>query len=185
MRSDPADYQLVAPDTLRAVLTLLAKEPGAWLPIAGGTDVMVQYAAGKLPARKLVSIWNLPELRRIEAMPDEIQVGAGCTYTDLRQHMIIEREFPLLASAAGWTGGIANQNRGTLGGNIVNASPAGDSLPSLLAYGADLVLVSIRGERRVPYLDFHTGYKTMQLQGDELVRSICLRRNFAGHLQYT
>jgi len=185
MRSDPADYQLVAPDTLRAVVTLLAKEPGAWLPIAGGTDVMVQYAAGKLPARKLVSIWNLPELRRIEAMPDEIQVGAGCTYTDLRQHMIVEREFPLLASAAGWTGGIANQNRGTLGGNIVNASPAADSLPSLLAYGADLILASIRGERRVPYRSFHTDYKKTILASDELVRAVCLPRKFAGYFPYT
>src|SRR6476646_4863022 len=159
MRSNPADYQLVAPASLQAVVSLLAAEPGAWLPIAGGTDVMVQYAAGKLAARKLVSIWDLPELRRMDVEANEIRIGAGCTYTDLREHKVVEREFPLLASAAGWTGGIANQNRGTLGGNIVNASPAADSLPALLAYEAELVLVSVRGERRVPYLDFHTGYK--------------------------
>ena len=89
MRSDPADYQFVAPGTLQAVVSLLAAEPGAWLPIAGGTDVMVQYAAGKLPAHKLVSIWNLPELRRIEVLPGEIRIGAGCTYTDLRNHVIV------------------------------------------------------------------------------------------------
>ena len=83
-------------------------------------------------------------------------------------------EFPLLASAARWTGGIANQNRGTLGGNIVNASPAADSLPALLVYEAELILVSGRGERRVPYLDFHTGYKKMKLAPDELIRAICL-----------
>src|SRR5882672_1441519 len=185
MRADPADYELIAPGTLREVVALLAAEPGAWLPIAGGTDVMVQYGAGKLAARRLVSLWNLPELRNIEVRPSEILIGGGCTYTDLRQHTAVGSEFPLLASAASWTGAIANQNRGTLGGNIVNASPAADSLPALLAYEAELVLVSIRGERRVPYLDFHTGYKTLQLQGDELVRSICLRRNFAAHLQYT
>ncbi len=185
MRFDPSDYELIAPGNLQAVVSLLAEEPRQWLPIAGGTDVMVQFVAGKLASRKLVSIWNLPELRDIEVLPTEIRIGAGCTYTELREHIVIAREFPLLASAARWTGGIANQNRGTLGGNIVNASPAADSLPALLAYEAELVLVSIRGERRVPYLDFHTGYKTMQLQGDELVRSICLRRNFAGHLQYT
>ena len=185
MRSDPSDYELIAPGNLQAVVSLLAEEPRQWLPIAGGTDVMVQFAAGKLASRKLVSIWNLPELRDIEVLPTEIRIGAGCTYTELREHIVIAREFPLLASAARWTGGIANQNRGTLGGNIVNASPAADSLPALLAYEAELVLVSIRGERRVPYLDFHTGYKTMQLQGDELVRSICLRRNFAAHLRYT
>ena len=91
MRSDPADYQLVAPASFQAVVSLLAEEPGAWLPIAGGTDVMVQYAAGKLAARKLVSIWNLAELRRIEVLPDEIRIGAGSTYTDLREHEIVRR----------------------------------------------------------------------------------------------
>src|SRR6478752_7110846 len=154
MRSNPAEYQLVAPASLQAVVSLLAAEPGAWLPIAGGTDLMVQYAAGKLPARKLVSIWNLSELRRIEVLPDEIRIGAGCTYTDLREHEIVQREFSLLELAATWTGGIANQNRGTLGGNIVNASPAADSLPALLVYEAELILVSVRGERRLPYVGF-------------------------------
>src|ERR1700687_3997206 len=72
MRSHPADYELVAPNNLPSVLSLLAQQPGAWLPIAGGTDLMVQYAAGHLAARKLVSIWNLPELRRIEILPGEI-----------------------------------------------------------------------------------------------------------------
>ena len=185
MRSDPADYQLVAPASLQAVIKLLADEPGGWLPIAGGTDVMVQYAAGKLPARKLVSIWNLPELRRIEVLPDEIRIGAGCTYTDLREHDVVDGEFSLLARAASWTGGIANQNRGTLGGNIVNASPAADSLPALLVYGAELVLISVRGERRLPYLDFHTDYKKTKLAADELIRDVCLPRRFSGYLAYT
>jgi CO/xanthine dehydrogenase FAD-binding subunit len=184
MRSNPADYEMIAPGKLQAVISLLADEPGKWLPIAGGTDVMVQYAAGKLLAQKLVSIWNLPELRGIEILPDEIRIGAGCTYTELREHEIIAREFPSLASAARWTGGIANQNRGTLGGNIVNASPAADSLPALLAYEAELILVSVRGERRVPYLGFHTDYKKMNLAPDELIRAICLGRKFSGYLHY-
>src|SRR6266481_3354786 len=141
MRARPSDYELVIPHTLPAVLSLLAQEPGVWLPIAGGT----------LAARKLVSIWNLPELRRIEVSADEIQIGAGCTYTDLSEHEIVNREFTLLSRAARWTGGIANQNRGTIGGNIVNASPAADSLPALLVYEAELLLISARGERRVPY----------------------------------
>ena len=185
MRSNPADYELIAPATLQAVVALLALEPGQWLPIAGGTDVMVQYAAGKLLARKLVSIWNLPELRGIQISPEEIRMGAGCTYSELREHKIIAREFPLLASAARWTGGIANQNRGTLGGNIVNASPAADSLPALLVYEAELILVSVRGECRVPYLDFHSGYKKMGLAPDELIRAICLKRKFSGYLHYS
>src|SRR6266478_95167 len=184
MRSDPAEYELVAPASLAAVLSLLAAQPGMWLPIAGGTDVMVGYAAGQLPARRLVSIWKLPELRGIEVRENEVSVGSGCTYTDLRQQAIVGREFPLLASAARWTGGIANQNRGTLGGNIVNASPAADSLPALLVYEAELVLVSGRGERRMPYLDFHTGYKKMNLAPDELIRAICLGRRFSNYLHY-
>jgi CO/xanthine dehydrogenase FAD-binding subunit len=146
--------------------------------------VMVQYAAGKLLAQKLVSIWNLPELQGIETRQDEIRIGAGCTYTELREHSVIAQEFPLLADAARSTGGIANQNRGTLGGNIVNASPAADSLPALLAYEAELILVSVRGERRVPYLGFHTGYKKMKLGSDELIRAICLGRRFSGYFHY-
>jgi OHCU decarboxylase len=184
MRSNPAEYELIAPGRLEAIVQRLADEPGRWLPIAGGTDVMVQYAAGKLPARQLVSIWNLPELRGIQTLPEEIRIGSGCTYTELREHDGIAREFPLLASAACWTGGIANQNRGTLGGNIVNASPAADSLPALLAYEAELILVSARGERRIPYVGFHTAYKKTQLAPDELIRTICLRRGFSEHLHH-
>src|SRR6202142_3124319 len=184
MRSNPSDYEMLAPGSLQAIVSLLAREPGGWLPIAGGTDVMVQYAAGKLAARRLVSIWNLPELRGIEVLPDEVRVGAGCTYTDLREDELVQREFSLLARAAAWTGGIANQNRGTIGGNIVNASPAADSLPALLAYEAELILVSVRGERRVRYGDFHTGYKKMNLACDELVRAICIRRGFSEYFHY-
>jgi CO/xanthine dehydrogenase FAD-binding subunit len=184
LRADPADYELAAPGTLEKVLALFADEPGTWLPIAGGTDVMVLYAAGKLPARKLVNIGDLRELRRIEVTLSEVRIGAGCTYTDLRQHSTIVNEFPLLARAAAWTGGIANQNRGTLGGNIANASPAGDSLPVLLVYDADLILVSVRGERRIPYRAFHTGYKKTLLAPDELIHSICISRNLKGYMSY-
>jgi CO/xanthine dehydrogenase FAD-binding subunit len=179
MRARPAEYELVAPGNLSGVLGLIADDPGGWLPIAGGTDVMVQYAAGTLRARKLVSVWNLPEMRRVAVSKDEIQIGAGCTYTDLRKHEVVSREFPLLASAARWTGGIANQNRGTLGGNIVNASPAADSLPALLVHEAELILISARGERRVPYVNFHLGYRKTQLAPDELILAICLQRQFS------
>jgi CO/xanthine dehydrogenase FAD-binding subunit len=184
LRANPADYELVAPGTLPEVLGLRGSEPGAWLPVAGGTDVMVLYAAGKLQARKLVSIGHLRELRYIGVTSSEVRIGAGCTYTDLRQHRVIADEFPLLTRAAAWTGGIANQNRGTLGGNIANASPSGDSLPVLLAYGADLILVSAHGERRIPYHTFHTGYKKTLLAPDELIHSICISRDLKGYVSY-
>src|SRR5499427_7344678 len=184
MRARPAEYELAAPGTLSAVLSLLAQEPGEWLPIAGGTDVMVQYSAGRLPSRKLVSIWNLPELRRIETIGGKIWIGAGCTYADLCDQEIVRREFSLLASAARWTGGIANQNRGTIGGNIANASPAGDSLPALMVYEATLCLVSARGERELPYLQFHQGYKKHALAPGELIRSISLPRQYSTYFSF-
>jgi CO/xanthine dehydrogenase FAD-binding subunit len=184
MRADPADYRLASPGNLQAVLSLIAGEPAQWLPIAGGTDVMVLYSAGKLANRKLVNIWNIPELRQIGVFADRIRIGAACTYSALRAHEIVAQEFPLLARAASWTGGIANQNRGTLGGNIANASPAADSLPSLLVYDAEVTLISVRGERRVAYETFHTGYKKTALAGDELIRDISLPRRFAGYFSH-
>jgi CO/xanthine dehydrogenase FAD-binding subunit len=185
MRARPSDYELVAPGSLPAVLALLASEPGSWMPIAGGTELMVQYGAGKLGARKLVSLWGLPELRSIESTAQEVLIGAGCTYTDLRNDPVVAREFPLLARAASWTGSIANQNRGTLGGNIVNGSPAADSLPALLVYEAELVLASARGTRRVPYIEFHTGYKQTKLAPDEVIRTIALQPRFAAYHAYS
>jgi OHCU decarboxylase len=185
MRADPRDYQLVTPGTLKSVLALMDREPDRWTPIAGGTDLMVLYAAGKLPSRNLVSIWNLPELGGIEVLRDQVCIGAGSTYSDLRRHEVIAREFPLLAGAAAWTGGIANQNRGTLAGNIVNASPAADSLPALLVYEATLVLVSANGEREVQYTQFHQGYKKHALRSGELIRTIKLSRKSADHFAFT
>lgn len=185
MRADPREYEVVTPGDLRSVLALMDREPGTWTPIAGGTDLMVLYSAGKLAVRKLVSIWNLPELRGIEVSRDEIRIGAACTYSDLREHEVVCRELPLLAAAASWIGGVANQNRGTLGGNIVNASPAADSLPSLLVYEATLVLTSARGEREVPYVQFHRGYKDHALKAGELIRAIKIPRRYSGYFSYT
>lgn len=185
MRSHPSEYELVAPGKLSAVLALLAQEPGVWLPIAGGTELMVQYGAGRLEGRKLVSLWGLPELRHIERGPQEWIIGGGCTYSDLRRDAGVAEEFPLLARAASWTGSIANQNRGTLGGNIVNASPAADSLPALLVYEAELILASERGERRVPYTAFHTGYKKSVLGADEIISGVALQPRFRDYHSYS
>ena len=135
---------------------------------------MVLLNAGKLPWRRFVSIRHLPELREIHIEPDRVRIGAAVTYTQLRRSQVLAREFPLLCQAASWTGGIANQNRGTLGGNIVNASPAADSAPVLLVYDAVLKLISRRGERLLPYAEFHTGYKQTRLDPDELVAEIHL-----------
>ena len=184
MRADPGEYKLVSPSNLRDAAALLAGEPCRWTPLAGGTDLMVLYASGKLAARNLMNIWDLPELRRIEVTPDEIRIGAVCTYSNLQKHEIVKSEFAMLATAASWTGGIANQNRGTLGGNIANASPAADSLPALLAYDATLELYSVRGVRRIAYSEFHLAYKKHVLATDELIQTICLPRNTKGTFSY-
>lgn len=182
MRAYVPEYELVAPESLSEALSILAREPGVWRPIAGGTDLMVLYEAGKLPYRKFISIARLPELRGVVVDAGAISIGAVTTYTEIREHPVLQTEFPLLCQAAGWTGSIANQNRGTLGGNIVNASPAADSCPPLLAYGAELELTSTVGTRRVTYDEFHTGYKMMLLQPQELLARIWLpRRGRAVH----
>ena len=184
MRSNIHHYDLIAPPTLEAVLHLLDEEPGIHTPIAGGTELMVALGAGRLAPKKLVSINHLRELRFLNVAQDHITIGSGTTFTDLRRHQTIAKDFPLLAQAAGWTGSIANQNRGTLGGNLVNASPAADSPPALLAYEAILTLISARGTRTLPYRDFHLAYKKTALAPGELLHSITLPRIFAGYIGY-
>src|ERR1700761_6046506 len=135
MRSFLPDYDLVIPKDLREALELLASGE-TWRPLAGGTDLMVLLNAGKLPFRRLVSIQQLPELREIRVTDEYVELGAAVSYTRIRQNSLLQSEFSLLCDAASWTGGIANQNRGTIGGNIANASPAADSAPMLLVYDA-------------------------------------------------
>jgi CO/xanthine dehydrogenase FAD-binding subunit len=184
MHSNPADFALTAPATLDAVLAQLAAEPGLHMPIAGGTEIMVAFNTGRLKQRSLVSIQHLSELRFIRVDDDAIHIGAGTTFTDIRKHAVIAEELPLLIQSASWTGTIANQNRATLGGNICNASPAADTPPALLAYGATLTLVSASGQRTMPYADFHLGYKCTGLRADELLYSVSLPRGFAGYRQH-
>lgn len=184
MRSNAAQYDLIAPGSLEAVLEVLAHSAERYTPIAGGTELMVSFGAGHLQPRKLISLWGLEELRFIETTPGAIVIGAGSTFTDIRRHAVIASDFPLLARAASWTGSIANQNRATLGGNIVNASPAADSPPALLVYNANVTLVSARGERSIPYREFHLSYKKTALAPDELLHSITLLCNLSGYRQY-
>jgi len=180
MRSFVPGYELEAPRSLADTLARMAREPGAWKPFAGGTDLMVLLEAGKLQHRKFLSIWKLPELRGIQITPTHITLGGLTTYTEIRSREQLAREFPLLCRAAAETGSIATQNRGTIGGNIANASPAADSPPALLVYDAELELVSTNGTRWVPYHGFWKGYKQIDLREQELIRGIRLPREKAG-----
>jgi CO/xanthine dehydrogenase FAD-binding subunit len=184
MRSDPAEYELLSPGSLAGALELMHREPGNWLPVAGGTEIMVQYSAGRLSARRLLNLWNIEELKQITETGEWIRIGGGCTFGQLREQSSIREHFPLLATAAAWTGSIANQNRATIAGNIVNASPAADSPPALLAYEAELELISAGGIRRIPYCDFHLGYKKVALEPDELLLAVHLPKRFAGWFRY-
>lgn len=184
MRGDPAAHELIAPGSLPPVLELLAESPGEWMPIAGGTELMVAHAAGRLAARKLVSLWGIGELRFIETNAETISIGGCVTFKDLRAHAGVAAHLPLLAKAASWIGSIANQSRATVGGNLVNGSPAADSSPALLVYDAEVELVSVRGSRRISYADFHTGYKSNAMTADELLFALHMPLRFAGHRQY-
>ena len=184
MRAYLPDYELKAAGNLAEALTLLSDEPGVWRPFAGGTDLMVLLEFGALQHKKFLSIWHLDELKGIEVTPEHVHLGALVTYTDIRRHETIVREFPLLVAAARETGGHAIQNRGTLGGNICNASPAADTPPALLVYDAELELVSTHGARWVAYGNFHTGYKRIEMRPEELLRRIRLPRATAGLKTY-
>ncbi len=185
MRTYLPDYEMKTPASLDDALRLLGGDPGIWRPFAGGTDLMVLLEANKLGHRRFVSLWNLPELRGIDVVDNAVTLGAMTTYTQIQQHATLREEFPMLCEAASWTGAVAIQNRGTLGGNIANASPAADSLPALLVYEAEVELISATGTRRVAYRDFHTGYKTTVMREDELIRAIHLPRATAGWRQHS
>jgi CO/xanthine dehydrogenase FAD-binding subunit len=166
-------FQLATPASLSETLDDLARHPDA-RPFAGGTDLMVVLEAGHLQPGRYVSLQHCRELLGIEETPEGVSIGALTTYTDIRGSAVLARDYPMLGIAASETGGLATQNRGTIGGNIANASPAADTPPALLVYDAELELRSATGTRRVPYRSFHHGYKKMDLAPGELIARVYL-----------
>ncbi len=162
------------PRDLATALELLADADGpAWRPIAGGTDLMVQVT-GEIgqPPERVVDIWQLDELRGIDRPGDVLQIGALTTYTELRRSSEVADAIPALAEAAATIGAAQIQNRGTIGGNVINASPAGDTLPVLLALDATMVLQSAGGSREVAAAEFWPSYRVTARQPDELLTHI-------------
>ena len=172
MRGSVPDCEVKVPLNLPEALEVLASEPSAWCPLAGGTDLMVVFNAGRLPVGRFLDLSRIEELRGIAEDETGLYLGALTTFSEMRDCPAVHRHFPNLVKSARATGALAIQNRGTLGGNVANASPAADTPPSLLAYGAELELVSLRGRRTVPYEAFHQGYKRMDLAPDELLAGI-------------
>lgn len=157
------------PKTLAEALRLQAVEKTRGRLLAGGTDLMVQWASG-VPAPALAtSVWNLPELTTLEICGDIVEIGAGVTHARLAGNKEVRRHLPALAAAAATVGAAQIQARGTLGGNAANASPAGDTAPALLVTGGTVVLASLAGAREVPLAQFWTGYRQIAARPDEII----------------
>ena len=147
----------------------MLRDDGPLVPLAGATDLYVSINFGTLSATRFLDIWSLEPLRRIHMRGDVLSIGALATYTSLTRSRLVARRVPMLIEAARQIGGVQIQNRGTVGGNIANGSPAGDSLPVFAAAEAMVVARSAAGERRIPFVDFYTGYRTSVLRPDELI----------------
>jgi len=158
------------PTTLEDALAYLAEYPDT-TPIAGGTDVMVVWRDQPPPA-SVLDLGCLKELRGIRQTANGVSIGAATTWSELAISGLVAEIVPLLARAAKSVAAAQVRNRGTIGGNIVNASPCADSLPSLLLHEATLVLRSQRGARRVPFDSFYFGYKRMDLHQDEILATV-------------
>lgn len=177
MRAYVPDYEMKTPKDIDEVLMLLARHPGEWKVFAGGTDLMVVFETGKLTHKKYLNINHLPELKELVFNEEDVMIGAGCTYRQIQESPIILQEFPMIADAAKLTGAVAVQNRGTIGGNIANMSPAADTPPALLAYDADIILLSTKGYRVLSYKYFHQDYKKADLRENEIIVAVRLKRN--------
>jgi CO/xanthine dehydrogenase FAD-binding subunit len=163
-----SNRQLLQPRSLGDALRMLRDE-GPLTPMAGCTDLYVSLNFGTLGSRRFLDLWELRELRGIAVRGDVMTIGALSTFTDLIRSRDVNRRLPMLAAAAREVGGAQIQNRGTIGGNVANASPAGDTLPVLAAAEATIVLRSSAGSRRVPFGAFYTGYRLTVARPDELI----------------
>jgi xanthine dehydrogenase small subunit len=168
MSASISNRTLLEPRSLAGALKMLRDE-GPLVPMAGCTDLFVSLNFGTLKDTRFLNLWALDALRAIEMRNGLLFVGALATYTDLIRSPLVRRRIPMLAAAAREVGGVQIQNRGTLGGNVANASPAGDTLPVLSAAEAVVVLRSAATSRRIPFAAFYTGYRQSVRRPDELI----------------
>jgi CO/xanthine dehydrogenase FAD-binding subunit len=170
VRTAISTLELREPRTLAEALRMMNQEP--LIPLAGATDLYVSLNFGTLPGTRFVDIWRLDGLRKIEKRGGVLSIGALATYTQIIKSRHVRAQLPMLVEASKQIGGVQIQNRGTLGGNIANGSPAGDSLPVLAAVDAIVVLRSAIGERRVPFGEFYTAYRASVMRPDELITAV-------------
>ena len=174
MRSALSTLELVRPRSLPAAIAALHEslESERLTPLAGGTDLFVYLNAGTLAGRRFLDLTPLAELKRIRVAHAGVRIGALATFREIRTHDVLRRRFPALVAAASEVGAWQIQSRATLAGNIANASPAGDSLPVLLAHDAVVRARSVRGERAIEFGRLFRGYRDLDLAPDELITEI-------------
>jgi CO/xanthine dehydrogenase FAD-binding subunit len=175
MRTAISTLELIEPRSLAHALRLL-RDDGPIVPLAGCTDLYVSLNLGAPPGGRFLNLWPLDELRGIEVRGGVLSIGALTTFSEIIRSSIVRRRLPMLVAAAREIGAVQVQNRGTIGGNVANASPAGDSLPVLAAADAAVVLRSAGGARRVPFDAFYTGYRRSVMRPDEIIAAIEIPR---------
>jgi xanthine dehydrogenase small subunit len=171
MRTAISTLELIEPRSLAHALKVLRDDQHV-VPLAGCTDIYVALNMGAAPGRRFLNLWPLDELRGIGVRDGSLSIGALTTYSEIIRSPLVRRRMPMLAAAAREIGAVQVQNRGTLGGNVANGSPAGDSLPVLAAADAVIVLRSAGAERRVAFVDFYTGYRRSVMRPGELISAI-------------
>jgi CO/xanthine dehydrogenase FAD-binding subunit len=174
VRTAISGLELRRPRSVREALAML-RDDGPLVPLAGATDLYVSLNFGTLSATRFLDLWPLEPLRRIETRGDVLSLGALVTYTSLTRSRLVKQRLPMLVESARQIGGVQIQNRGTIGGNIANGSPAGDTLPVFAAVDAVVVARSASAERRIPFSEFYTGYRTSVLRPDELIVAVEIR----------
>ena len=175
--------EFIAPKTLDAALEALRERPNA-VVLAGGTDLWPHWTGSGPRPQLVLSLHRLAALSRIEQQDGELRIGALCTHRQLGSSELVQEAAPALAAAAKTVGAAQIQNRGTLGGNLANASPAADLPPALLAAEAVVELASCAGKRELPLRDFFIAYRTVDRRPDELLVAVRLRPLPAGSNEF-
>jgi CO/xanthine dehydrogenase FAD-binding subunit len=168
----PAPVEILTPSSLDEALALKAERPDA-VPIQGGTDLMVELNFDRARPEAILNLNEVAELRGWSRENGSVQLGSGLTYTEAMEDELAEL-LPALAEASRTVGSPQIRNRGTIGGNLGTASPAGDALPPLLVEGAEVELAKVGETRAVPLAEFLVGPKQNALAGDELIVAVRL-----------
>lgn len=173
----------IKPENLKELLDAIDAHPD-YLILAGGTDICVLLNSNQIDPDGIISIWGINELRGIKEEKNHISIGALTTHTEIANHPAIKKHLPALIMSCKQIGARQIQNRGTIGGNIINASPAGDTLPVLLAAEAIIGVQSRNSKKEIPFEKLYTGYRQTSLKDNEIITSIKIpkfSKNYKSH----